>query len=225
MKKPLKQVIQNQMKNISLDDEQLERLMQMQVDGTQESVVNTLEKIKKTKLTNNRLWMAVASMMVIILTLGVLASQYYLNQSSERLIQKIANEVAGNHLKMKPMEVKTVAINDIQDYFTKLDFMPYQSQHLNLQPQHIQYRLAGARYCSIQGSTAAQLRYRDNSKDTSKNRGRDYITLFETPNNPELFKEIPDRDRGGEPIVTYAKGIKVTIWQERGLLMVSTEKP
>ncbi len=218
MKKPLKQAVQEQINSISLDEQQLEKLMQMQADAA----VSTEHTISDRRSRNtSRYWFMAALAMVLVLTLSlVLVSNRMLplepehTEISYSMIQKIANEVAGNHLKMKPMEVTATRIDEVQRYFTQLDFLPQQSQQLASLTQN---NLAGGRYCSIQGSTAAQLRYRD--KDGG------YVTLFETHYTPELFKQLPDVGKEESPIVTYARGIKVTMWVEHGLLMVSTEKP
>ncbi|MFT4799487.1 MAG: hypothetical protein ACI9B8_002041 [Sulfitobacter sp.] len=70
--------------------------------------------------------------------------------------QLIAAEVAKNHINMKPLEVQTGKLNELKDYFTELDFSPVQSSHFSAG------QLIGARYCSVQGVTAAQLRYDPN---------------------------------------------------------------
>ncbi|MCK5726235.1 MAG: hypothetical protein KAH22_05380 [Thiotrichaceae bacterium] len=200
MKKPLKQVIQEQMGSISLDEQQLTKLLQMQ---HVQPVIGASKKQFK-------FWSMVTSVMILTIVLSSIFVIYQMNSST--MIQKIANEVAANHLKMKPMEVQATDIVDVQRYFTQLDFLPQESQQTtSIAPQH----LIGGRYCSIQGETAAQLRYKD------KKGG--YVTLFETHYSPELFKQLPDIDHGEKPIVTYARGIKVTLWVEHGLLMVSTE--
>ena len=231
MKKPLKNAVQAHMEAISLDEQQLEKLLQMQ-DADDMSNKQRNASAYKTYFSANKPWYVAVAAMVMVFVLGTVVMQYSENMPSEKLIQKIANEVAGNHLAMKPMEVHTAAINDLQSYFTKLDFLPQSSKYIDANDKVL---LAGGRYCSIQGSTAAQLRY--------KNKQGGYVTLFETHyspemfegsglfsssglrQNPELFKQLPDVQKGEKPIVTYAKGIKVTLWQERGLLMVSTEKP
>lgn len=210
MKKPLKQAIQENIDSISLDEQQLDALMQMQhAHGMSK------QRPSNSHFTANKPWYVAIAAMVMVFVLGtVVVMQYFQTASSDLLVQEIAHEVARNHLEMKPMEVQTAAINDVQNYFTKLDFLPQPSTLIDSNNKIL---LAGGRYCSIQGSTAAQLRYKD------KQGG--YVTLFETHHSPELLKQLPNIEAGEEPLVTYAKGIKVKLWQERGLLMVSTEKP
>jgi hypothetical protein len=51
-----------------------------------------------------------------------------------------------------------------------------------------------------------------------------YITLFETHYDADLFKQLPDVDKGQSPISIHARGIQVSVWVEKGLLMVSTQE-
>ncbi len=213
MKKSLKQSIQTKLESISLNEEQLDKLTKMQHDMDETvAVVNAVEA-SPPPASRQPFFIATSALLVLLLS-AITLFNYFPNKTNSSLIQQIANEVATNHLKMKPMEVQSGKISDLQDYFTKLDFLPQQSQWI---ANNQQIQLAGGRYCSIQSATAAQLRY--------KNKAGDYVTIFETPYNPETFKQIPDINKGESPITTYAKGIKVTLWVERGLLMVSTEKP
>ena len=237
MKNTLKQALQEQMKSVSLDDRQLENLMQMQKEPIREDnkkvkeqrgqdVVNTTSRRDTARLRFMQWSVAIAAVFAVASLSFILVSNFSnttapslstpstLQGASSEMVQKIADEVATNHLKMKPMEIQTAAIGEVRNYFTELDFMPQLSQHVEGIGNS---QLAGGRYCSIQGSTAAQLRYKDKKGD--------YVTLFETHYSPELFKQLPDVDKGQKPIVTFARGIKVTIWVEKGLLMVSTEKP
>ncbi len=215
MKKPLKQVVQEHIETISLNEQQLDKLMQIQHanDNNQRSFY------KPNRLLANKPWYVALAAMVMVFVLGaVVVMQYSQTMPADRLIREIANEAAGNHLAMKPLEIQAVTINDVQSYFTKLDFLPHPSKLIEGNNKIL---LTGGRYCSIQGSIAAQLRYTDQQGGFITL----FITLFEAHYSPEMITQFPNVDKGEKPIVTYAKGIKVTLWQELGLLMVSTEKP
>jgi len=123
--------------------------------------------------------------------------------------EKIAAEVAKNHLKRRPLEVSTQSMMDIQQYFTELDFMPTRSSWFPLGDQ----QLLGARYCSIQGVTAAQLRYSGAQDET--------VTLYEAPYDADIFKSLPNVDAGELPLQVFSKGLQVKIWVEKDVLMVS----
>ena len=64
--------------------------------------------------------------------------------------------------------------------------------------------------------TAAQLWFFDN-------RGNN-ITLFETVYDPVVFKDLPDVDRGGQPVNVFARGMQVSLWVEKGLLMAAVKR-
>jgi hypothetical protein len=110
---------------------------------------------------------------------------------------------------MKPLEIETSAMSDIERYFTQLDFFPISSRQFSFSPD----QMLGGRYCSIQGITAAQLRYHDSQ-------GR-YVTLYETRYDSARFPPLPDVEKGEVPLKLYVSGLKITLWIEKGLLLVS----
>ena len=126
--------------------------------------------------------------------------------------ERIAAEVAKNHLKMRPLELKTDAMSDVQHYFSALDFMPTESKLF----AGANRQLLGGRYCSIQGITAAQLRYQNGDDGL--------VTLYETQYDPKTFKDLPDINRGEQPLLLYSRGLQVKIWVEKDVLMVEAVK-
>ena len=222
MKISLKHAINSQLDSVTLDSQQLDKLIQLQKQaGEPEQQVSNRQLVSYIK------WSMVASIGAAIVVTGVTfyTHQTVKNQQSVEeyshakffnhdMVQKIADEVAGNHLKKEPMQVASRQISQVQGYFSKLGFLPIDSQQV---ASNSEFGLSGGRYCSIQGSKAAQLRY--------MNEDGNYITLFETPYSEELFKQLPHLENGDKPIVTYAKGLRVTIWIENDLLMVKTEEP
>ncbi len=203
MKKAFKDIAQEQLESVSLNQKQLDTLMNMQY---KQANIAPFKRVEKKE------WYQMAGLALVLLLAVVMILQYSKSSSRSSLIQNIADEVAESHRKMKPMEVEATQIDELRKHFTRLDFNPSNSQRFD---SNQQIALAGGRYCSIQGSTAAQLRY--------LNKQGGYVTLFETAQDTKLFKQLPNIDKGELPIVTYARGIKVTIWLEKGLLMVSTE--
>ena len=77
--------------------------------------------------------------------------------------------------------------------------------------------LIGGRYCSIEGVTAAQIRY--------QNEHGEITTLYETAYKPSVFKGIPNVDQGEQPIIQYIDGYKVSLWMEKGLIMAAVTAP
>lgn len=191
-----------------LTAEQLNKLNHLQI-----------QHIEASKSTSNRFkhWinklasLPKVSIAGILLVLGI--STFFLNQQlqHQQMIYEIAQETAKNHLKMKPLEVKSGGLFDVRAYFGALDFSPVSSSIITQQDT---FSLIGGRYCSIQGETAAQLRY--------INPEGEYKTLFETAYDKQKFQGLPNVDEGGNPILIQTQGIEVQIWIEKGLVMVST---
>lgn len=202
LKQPLKQQVQNQIDQVQLDDGQFAALEKLMANSNQ----------KGTK-ESRRPWvpLAAAGMFLFALVTAFMALQLTKDQLLT-MPQQIAEEVVNNHLNLKPLEVKTGSINAVRGYFTKLDFMPVESslQALN------NLQLIGGRYCSLQGITAAQLRMKQ---------GENLQTLYETEYLPDVFGDIPSLENDEAPLVVYAKGIKVKVWVEKGLLFALTDSP
>ncbi len=202
-KKPLKQQLQQQINQVQLNDSQfaaLEDLMEKGADNVEASA-------------DRHLWrsFAVAGMLLVAIASIFMVSQFP-GKSIEDMPQLIANEVVSNHLNMKPLEVKAGSINKVRGYFTKLNFLPAESKLRALNS----LQLIGGRYCSLQGITAAQLRMRQ---------GQNLQTQYQTEYLPEVFGDLPRLEDGESPLIVYAKGIKVKIWVEKGLLFALTDSP
>lgn len=146
--------------------------------------------------------LALTASLVLVFMLSV---NFY--PGSRGISWKIADEVAMNHIKMKPMELKSDRLAPLRDYFTQLDFSVVRSELLAKQ----NYTMLGGRYCSIQGVSAAQLRYRtDNGRK---------VTLYEVAYDPKLYGDIPKIEQGEAPLSIDVKGVSVSLWVEKGLLM------
>lgn len=152
-----------------------------------------------------RPWRRLGLAAAVLLVLGLAALIGSPESPADRALQ-IADEVALNHLKQRPLEVHGGASDELQTYFDELGF------RLLLQPQSLgpQDALLGGRYCSIRGVTAAQLRLRDET-------GR-VETLYQAPYDRDLFGRQPDVGRGETPRRLQVRGLTVELWVERGLL-------
>ncbi|ABZ78735.1 hypothetical protein Shal_4195 [Shewanella halifaxensis HAW-EB4] len=120
---------------------------------------------------------------------------------------RIADEVAKNHIKMKPLEVQTAQLSQLRAYFTELDFTLVSSSRIDDANE-----MVGGRYCSIQGLTAAQIRFVDRQQS---------VTLYQVQYDKRLYGEIPTIESGEPPIELVVRGVAVAIWVEKGLLMAS----
>lgn len=128
--------------------------------------------------------------------------------------QRIADEVALNHIKLKPLEVQSESMRELQDYFTELDFAPLENDML----RSARYQLLGGRYCSIEGQPAAQLRVLDRSSG-------EVHSLYQTHFDTELFGELVRDGLETTPLARSARGMEVDIWVEHGLLFALTRQP
>ncbi len=214
-RKPLRECIAQRFEKESLTPEQLARLQKrlLRTDPVDTDVATDpgINAGAQPSAPATRFVSKHYAMLIIAAALfAVLALPRIWNQDIN-LPESIAQEVARNHLKMKPLELKSSSMAEIAHFFAQLDFNPINSQVFPLGEK----RLLGGRYCSIQGITAAQLRYLDAQGQL--------VTLYETAYDPQAFSPLPLTDKGEKPLVLYAKGLKMTIWVEKDLLFVSAQ--
>ena len=196
----LREAISDHIESKSLSKHQLESLIDLKESG-----------VGKSTSIHTGLY-RIASLMVF-LCLSVAGTIYFVS-SHDSLEDKIGNEVAKNHIKLKPLEIETSKIQAIRDYFTQLEFVPVESKIIRLDNKS----LLGGRYCSIQGVTAAQLRLKDNKTG-------DIQSLYQTVYKPDVFKGLPKLEEGEKPITIYSKGLEVDIWVEKGIVFALTREP
>lgn len=200
MTRKLKQSVRSQFESYALNDDQLRNL---------ESLGKQI-KTRRTGQVSICRWSLVGAVAAFIL--AFLLTPLILDQGD--IHERVALEVATNHLKLKPLEIETASIDRIREYFDKLDFMPVKSTLIN----ELGLELAGGRYCSLQGIAAAQLRVRQPGSDSVQ-------TLYQTEYRKDVFKDTPVLEQGDAPVEVYAKGIRVKIWSEKGLVFALTDVP
>ena len=201
MNTPLKQAVIDKLDAYTLGEDKLQKLESLTRQAAPASARRRIP-----------FWPVAMAGAVAAFLLAFLLTPQLLEQGDVR--ERIALEVASNHIKLKPLEVETSTIEGIRDYFNKLDFMPVSSALV----ARSGLELLGGRYCSLQGVTAAQLRVREPGSDNVQ-------TLYQTEYIRDVFKEMPVMEDGGEPVELYVKGVKVKIWVEKGLLFALTELP
>lgn len=200
MRRKLKQSVRDHIESYSLSDDQLRNL---------ESLGKQMDTRRTGQVSIYR-WSLAGALAAFIL--AFLFAPLVVDQGE--IHERIALEVATNHLKLKPLEIETASIDSIREYFDKLDFMPVNSTLIN----ELGLELAGGRYCSLQGIAAAQLRVRQPGSDSVQ-------TLYQTEYRKDVFKDMPVLEQGEPPIELYAKGIRVRIWSEKGLVFALTDLP
>lgn len=194
-----KQGLQNHYEKQQLSSTQMDQLMALQ--GASQTRESKLDQANKSKIFRPYVFASV-------IMLAVLSGWLYLFQNTPaQLYQAIANEVAQNHSKLKPLEIVSAQMPSVSAYFKQLNFEPRNSSNTGFSGL-----LLGGRYCSIQGEPAAQLRYSQTNGDIS--------TLYQVPVET-AYDGIPDLLRGQLPLRLYSLGYAVDLWQEQGLLMAS----
>lgn len=148
---------------------------------------------------------ALAGVLLAVWLLGV-ATQ----DDTHDMLERVADEVAANHLKQRPLEVRSDDLATLRGYFTALDFRPVQSPVLS----PVSGQLLGGRYCSVQGRIAAQFRMTTT--------GGQLRTVYEARYDPQVHGVLPDVGRGESPITLIARGVAVRLWVDGGVLFAVT---
>jgi len=110
-------------------------------------------------------------------------------------LQKIALEVIYNHNKNLPSEFLVNKITGLNSRLLKLGFAIKETSSIE------QYSVVGGRYCSIQGSTAAQIKLRKN---------KEHATLY--------ISNFSNIDKNKLPFFLSEDGVQVKVWIENNLL-------
>lgn len=198
MKDTLKQATERIFENIELDDDKLDSLMDLE-QGEAE-IASTGMFFWSRQLT---------AVCFVLVCVSLFTINQYKNYQKDNIVELIVAEVVQNHSHLKPLEVNAQAFETVANYFESLSFLPYASDKIGV-TKLLNKSLLGGRYCSIQGSSAAQLRMQLSNGGVA--------TLFQT-NTSDLFSSIPSLNDDNS-IVMFKSGYQVSIWQEKGLLMV-----
>ncbi len=207
MKQSLKQSVVERFEAVELDADQLARL------EAQTAASSVQRSARQTRFA----WLGwpAATAAAVILSIGLyLGNHFYQEHSANVLLQAIAVEVASNHLKLKPLEVKSENLRDVLRYFDRLDFQLLESTSI---ASNAGDQLLGGRYCSIQGIDAAQLRVASADGQLS--------TWYEATLPTEKLARIPSLDDDDQPAVFTVKGLRVRIWREHGVVFAEARQP
>jgi hypothetical protein len=200
---PIREAIKRQFEAETLDSNQLQRLMTLQervLEGSGDAQ-RTLRQISGYR--------PIAACALLLLAITFL---WYPGAERHDTTHQIALEVASNHLKLKPLDITAHSMNEVRGFFTQLDFSPVNSELLPGYFALPERAMLGGRYCSIKGITAAQLRYRRADNGIS--------TLYEVAYDPDIYGPIPSLESGEPPEEIIIKGLRVSLWLEKGLMMV-----
>lgn len=200
MRQPLKKSIRDRFEGVELSDTQLDELTKRLQEGA-------------TREPSRWLRPAGAVAVVLLALAGMLAPQLYRSHQSQVLLESIAQEVADNHLKLKPLEVENSDLRSVLGYFRDLDFQLLASPVIAGNPGD---RLLGGRYCSIQGIDAAQLRVASAAGTLS--------TWYEATLPDDKLRLVPKPIEGDRPGEFVIRGVEIRVWQENGVVFAEARE-
>lgn len=111
--------------------------------------------------------------------------------------EAVAQEIALNHIKALDPDVHAGSFAELTSDLDKLDFNVMPPEGMEME------NMIGARYCSLGGQIAAQIRFRD--------AGARVCTLYQV-RDTEMFRGV--REGAYE-----MGGVRVRVWREGGLVM------
>ncbi|MCG8417779.1 MAG: hypothetical protein MJE77_07530 [Proteobacteria bacterium] len=193
---PLDIAVREFYQNVSIRPELVERLRglaELPAHPGKSERVARLERLGNWRRRAVVAGMMAAAGVAALVALRLAASPGPITADQRALL--IAEEIAMNHRKRLDVEFRTPVYPELAGAMDKLDFEPQPSRS-----DH--YNLIGGRYCSIQGSIAAQLKLADNN-------GR-FHTLYQTRWKP-AYSGLPER--------RIATGdVEVQFWREADIL-------
>jgi len=116
--------------------------------------------------------------------------------------ERIVREVSMNHRNPGPADFEGSSLAALDTRLATLQFRLKPSRRLATQTSQV----TGARYCSLLGHQAAQVRLVDSET------GRMH-TVYQTSMGPD-FASLPDVTAGEEPDVYHRDGLRVEVWVE-----------
>ena len=161
---------------------------------TEDRVEAILERAKPGR-ASERVWYLRVAALAAVLVAGFVFTHLHLIERD--LTTRVLAEIAMNHNKRLAVEVAAADYDELQAAMDRLDFPIRPPAELRAD-----YELIGARYCSIHGKLAAQVKIR------ARDSGR-LLTLYVTGLTPELAN-ISRQD-------TVHDDVRIKMWSEGGV--------
>lgn len=158
---------------------------------TDDRVDAILERAKPGR-ASERIWYLRVAALAAVLVAGFVFTHVQITEAD--LTTRVLAEIAMNHNKRLAVEVAAVDYDALQTAMDRLDFPIQPPAELRAD-----YELLGARYCSIHGNLAAQVKLR--ARDTGR-----LLTLYATGLTPELAN-ISRQE-------TVHDGVRIKMWSE-----------
>lgn len=154
---------------------------------------NLLERLRSPKVPK------MAAVFSCLLVISLVTVLFQKDVSDNMLQTAVLKEISMNHSKSLVPEFRGIDIQTLGSLMAKLDFSPVVPDIVTA----MNLKFQGARYCSIQGNLAVQLKF----KTTSGN----ICTLYQTLSTERLV-EINEME-------TRSDDVQVKLWHEKGLFM------
>ncbi|TVS09804.1 MAG: hypothetical protein EA419_12195 [Wenzhouxiangella sp.] len=121
-------------------------------------------------------------------------------------VQRMAEEVAGNHLRASPLDVVTGDLERAREAFATLGFHLLDAAEV----EDVPGRLLGGRFCSIASIPAALLRYQYGTR---------LYTVYQARYDKDRHSGAADMDRGEPGAVRHVGGVEVCLCHTQGVLL------
>ncbi|MEO0443023.1 MAG: hypothetical protein AAFZ92_04680 [Pseudomonadota bacterium] len=200
-KTPIKQAIKHLHQDIQLSTDAIEQLRQLDCEHNS----------KPASSQRGFGFRAIAAANIALLGLVAWLLFAYLPGQPENNVNRIVADVVSNHLSHKAMVYDTYSLDELGNKFSHLGFMLSVSRPV----EGVEATLIGARPCLILNIPAAQLRYQVNEHR--------WVTVFQTRYQASIYGPIPKLSEKKNPLVTVKGGVKVSLWQDNGLLFAMAQ--
>jgi hypothetical protein len=150
--------------------------------------------------SRRRTWIAAAAAIAITLTTLVWTAAHRLAPSPQQLASSVARQAAIGHNERQELEFRVTTCEELQKKMKSLDFTLAEPTMM----KEMSMRIVGARYANLGGEMAAQILYVDPHGMP--------CTLYEARPGDRLARIAP----GDYQI----DGLRVSVWKEKGLVMV-----
>lgn len=204
-KKPLREALREQFVEQRLDTAQLDAL-RARLDAAAPSASGVGPARSHAPAPERRRFLALAASVTAAGAVGywgLFGLSAFRDTSN---LQTLADEIAYNHLYDKPLDVASASLSELREAFAGVGFL-LQEIPFEL-PAGAQ--LIGARHCSIASVPAVMLRYRV---------GADIVGVCQARFDPARHRGVPDMRVAAAPATAMARGLKVSLCHDRGVLM------
>ena len=150
--------------------------------------------------SRRRLWTGIAAAVVIAVTTVIWTAAHRVLPLPQQVAVAVARQAANGHNEKQELEFRVRRPDELQKKMKSLDFTPVEPAMMTSMNMHI----VGARYTTLAGVIAAQIRYVDDHGIP--------CTLYEVRPAGQLATIVSSEQQ--------VDGVRVNVWREKGLLMV-----